>query len=77
MAVVGLLEHLCSLMDTQPSEVIPLFFEFRIEFLPDGWKKMENSFLPRKIWKKWTKWNVTDIKNKINVLLFGFNVLVP
>ena len=52
MAVVGLLEHLCSLMDTQPSEVTPLFFEFRIEFLPDGWKKVENSFLPRKIWKK-------------------------
>ena len=45
MAVVGLLEHLCSLMDTQPSEVTPLFFEFRIEFLPDGWKKVENSFL--------------------------------
>ena len=36
MAVVGLLEHLCCLMDTQLSEVTPLFFEFKIEFLPDG-----------------------------------------
>ena len=52
MAVVGLLEHFCSLMDTQPSEVTPLFFEFRVEFLPGELKKVKNSFLRRKIWKK-------------------------
>ena len=77
MAVVGLLEHLCSLMDTQPSEVTPLFFEFRIEFFPeemtffrtDGRNLVEvTHFFCGRFGRKWNKWKITDIKNKINVL---------
>ena len=52
MAVVGLLEHLCSLVDTQPSEVTPLFFEFTLAKIQSrnagqGWSSVKKLFVVR------------------------------
>ena len=41
----------------------------RVEFLPDGWKKMEEThFLRGRFGRKWNKWNITNIKHIIHVL---------
>ena len=67
MAVAGLLEHLCSLMDTQPSESYLCSLNSGLSFFRTGGRKWKTHLFRGRFGRKWTKWNVTDIKNKRNV----------